>query len=257
MFKFEVPVFAHKSLLKKDMLDELRDYPLQIIRMMLKGCGDGILKGTKITWENNILKVHSGLLVHEGNIYRMEEECALPCKPTGRLTFIKISFSTMDYGKESMGGSGNIYIDESPPQKKEMEIGRFLLQKGARLRTEYENFEDYQTEFDTLNKIHAPYICQGGVGVCPEILMTYANELLKTETESPYDISFAMQVLGSQGQCAGELVEWYIEKNMGKKMEGYSNLLLYEKLKQILQERKNGNTDWGKKQGSIRQMLLL
>lgn len=41
MFKFEAPVFVHKNILKKDMLEELRDYPLMVSRMMLEDSGDG------------------------------------------------------------------------------------------------------------------------------------------------------------------------------------------------------------------------
>lgn len=33
MFRYEYPIFEHKNLLKKSMLDELRDYPLSLSRM--------------------------------------------------------------------------------------------------------------------------------------------------------------------------------------------------------------------------------
>lgn len=257
MFKFESPVFVHKNILKKDMLEELRDYPLQISRMMLEGCEDGVLKGTEITWEEGLLKVDPGLIFHGGNIYRMEERCSMNCPPADQLTYIKVRFVTMDYEKDRMGGMGDVYMDEVPPENGEIELGRFRLQEGARLRTAYENFDDYQTEFDTVNRIHMPFIGEGSPGLWPRLLMEYAYELLRTGTENIYDTCFAMQILGAKGKIAGELTAWYVEKSTKKKAGNLSNGFLYEKLREILKERKNGNSDFDTKQGHTRQMLLL
>lgn len=257
MFKFESPVFVHKNILKKDMLEELRDYPLMISRMMLEECGDGVLKGTGITWEDNVLRVHPGLILYGGNIYRMENACSMSCPPSGQLNYIKVRFVTMDYEKDRVGGFGDVYLDDKPPEDREVELGRFRLQEGARLRCEYENYEDYQTEFDTVNRIHMPYVCPGGTGLWPELLGEFALELMDTGTEGVYDVSFAMQILGAEGKISRELVTWYIEKNTGRKITDFSNGSLYEKLLHILRERRNGNSSLNGQKGGTRQMLLL
>lgn len=257
MFRFESPVFVHKNILKKDMLEELRDYPLIISRMMLEDCGNGVLKGTGITWEDQVLRVHPGLILFGGNIYRMEEECSLMCPPVDQLTYIKVRFVTMDFEKDRIGGLGDVYIDERPPEDGEVELGRFRLQEGARLRCEYESFEDYQTEFDTVNRIYMPYVCPGGTGLWPKLLMEFAIELMKTGTENIYDVSFATQVMGAKGQISQELVVWYVEKNTEKKVTDFSNRLFYESLLHILRERKTGNSGFTRPQNNTRQMLLL
>ncbi len=257
MFKFEAPVFVHKNILKKDMLEELRDYPLMISRMMFADCGSGVLKGTDITWEDNILKVHPGLILHGGNIYRMEEACSLRCPPVDQLTYVKVRFVTMDFEKDRMGGFGDVYLDDRSPESGEIELGRFRLQEGARLRCKYESFEDYQTEFDTVNRIHMPYVCPGGVSLWPQLLMEFALELLKTGTIDACDISFSMQILGNKGQIAQELVSFYVEKNRGKKITEWSNQLLFEKLLHILRERKAGSGTGKGLQNNTGQMLLL
>lgn len=257
MFKFESPVFVHKNILKKDMLEELRDYPLQISRMMLEESSDGVLKGTGITWEDNVLKVHPGLILSGGNIYRMEEEKSLNCPPTDQLTYIKVRFTTMDYEKDRMGGLGDVYLDGNPPENGEMELGRFRLQEGARLRTEYENLEDYRTEFDTVNRIHMPWVCPGGAGLWPGLYMEFAKELMETGTNNVFDVSFAMQILGTKGQIAGELAVFYVEQNLGKKIKDHSNIFLYEKLLYILRQRRNGNNSLKGPESGTGQMLLL
>lgn len=257
MFKFESPVFVHKKILKKNMLDELRDYPLVISRMMFAECGNGVLTGTDITWEDNVLRIQPGLIAYGGNIYRMENTWSMDCPPTDRLTYINVRFVTMDYERDKMGGIGEIFLSEEMPEHHSIELGRFRLQEGARLRTEYENFEDYQTEFDTVNRIHMPFICPGGAGLWPVLLRDYAMELLATGTDNPFDIAFAMQLLGTGGQAATELLQWYIAKDGEQRMMSLPNGVLYEKLLHILRERKNGNSGMNKPQKGTRQMILI
>lgn len=257
MFKFESPVFVHKNILKKNMLDELRDYPLAISRMMLAGYGSGVLTGTEITWEDNVLKIQPGLISYGGNIYRMENTWEMDCPPTDRLTYINVRFVTMDYERDQMGGIGEIFLSEDMAEHNGIELGRFRLQEGARLRTEYENFEDYRTEFDTVNRIHMPYICPGGTGLWPVLLEEYALELLATGTNNPYDITLAMQLLGTGGQASTKLLEWYVAGNKEQRMTRLTNGQLYDELLHILRERKTGNSGFAKPQKGTRQMILI
>lgn len=142
MFRYEYPVFEHKNLLKKSMLDELRDYPLSLSRMFFAGYGDGILEGCSLRWEQDVLYLEPGLLHYHGDIYRMEEPCPLACTATDQLTYLKVRFATMDYERGKRGGMGEIQLNTIPAENGEIELGRFRLQEGARLRTVYENFED-------------------------------------------------------------------------------------------------------------------
>ena len=257
MFKYEYPVFEHKNILKKEMLDELRDYPLSVSRMLLGEYGEGILTGCEIHWEKEVLTVHPGLLHYEGNIYRMEEPYTLECRPTDALTYIKIRFVTMNYGRDHKGGMGEILLSEEAPEEDELELGRFRLQEGARLRTVYENFEDYQTEYDTVNRIHVPFAQPDGVGLWQKLLMDYASELLETGTENVYDISFAMQLLGMQGRVTGRFVKMYVEKAGGRALTDGSNGAVYAGLLRILRERRAGESGWKRQEPLTRQMILL
>ncbi len=257
MFKFASPVFVHKSILKKSMLDELRDYPLAVSRMMLAKSGSGVLTGTEITWESNILKIQPGLIVYNGNIYRMETVREMDCRPTDSLTYINVRFVTMDYERDQTGGFGEIVLSADKPEHNEIELGRFRLQEGARLRTEYENFEDYQTEFDTVNRIHMPYICAESIGLWPTLLKEYATELLAAGTDNPYDLAFAMQLLGTGGHVASQLISCYIAHNERRRVTQLTNGEAYDRLLRILRERKSGNSGYDRQQKNTRQMILI
>lgn len=255
VFRYEYPIFEHKNILKKKMLDDLRDYPLFLSRMILGDRGDGILQGCGLAWEEGVLEAEPGLLCYHGDIYRMEESFAMDCVPTDRQTYIKVRFSVSDRERDYRRGVGEVYLDTNAPKEGEMELGRFRLQEGARLRTVYENFEDYRTEYDTVNRIHVPYLQPDGAGLWPQMLMAYGEELLETGTEDVYDISFAVQLLGTAGYVSAELVRRYagMAGNGGRE----DNSVLYAGLLRILKERKAGRRGQRKQEGAVRQMILL
>lgn len=257
VFRFEYPIFEHKNLLKKSMLDALRDYPLSLSRMCFAGYGDGILEGCGLHWDKDVLYLETGLLHYQGEIYRMEEICPLACAATDQLTYLKVRFATVDYERGRRGGMGEVLLSTIPAENGEMELGRFRLQEGARLRTAYEGFEDYQTEYDTVNRIHAPYAGPGGAGLWPQLLRTYAEELLETGTTNAYDVSFAMTVLGADGQAAPACISAYLTRAGEKAGEQPSNGEYYQKLLRILKDRQSGGV--GRRQAeSVRgEMILL
>lgn len=257
MFQYIYPVFERKNLLKKSMLDELRDYPLNFSRMYFAEYGDGVLAGCGIGWEKEELCIYPGLLRYGGNVYRMEEACRLECTATDELDYLKVRFATTDYERGRRGGIGEIVLDNIPPVHGEMELGRFRLQEGARLRTTYENFEDYRTEYDTVNRIHVPYIQSGGPGLWPQLLKVYAQELMETGTADVYDASFAMTLLGADGRVSPECVRWYIKKAGGVQESGMSNADCYKGLVDILKNRRNGGSGWQRQEGGRRQMILM
>lgn len=257
MFRYEYPVFEHKNLLKKSMLDELRDYPLSLSRMYFSTYGDGIMEGCGLSWDKNVLYLKAGLIHYDGNIYRMEEPCPLECPAAGHSVYLKVRFATMDYERGRRGGVGEILLNESPPENGEMELGRFRLQEGARLRTEYESFEDYQTEYDTVNRIHVPYVQTGGAGLWPQLLVVYAQELLETGTADVHDVGFAMTLLGNGGNVSPECVRWYVQRASGMKKGQMSNEDCYRGLLDMLRTRRNGGAEWKQQEGGRRQMILL
>lgn len=257
MFRYEYPIFEHKNLLKKDMLDELRDYPLSLSRMYFSEYGDGIMQGCELSWENDVLSLKPGLIHYGGNIYRMEKPYPLKCPATGQLTYLKVHFATIDYERGRQGGVGEILLSNDPPESGEIELGRFQLQEGARLRTVYENFEDYQTEYDTVNRIHVPYVQTDGAGLWPQLLRAYARELLETGTTDVHDVGFAMTLLGAGGHVSHECVAWYVHRAGDFDQEKISNADCYKALLTVLKNRKNGGNGWKHQEGNRKQMILL
>ena len=92
MFKYVYPQFEKKRLLRGEMLDQLRDYPKNYIKMSFQGYGDGVLAGCKLTWDNARLTVLPGIILYKGSLYIMETPYEMDCTALDRMRYLKYSF---------------------------------------------------------------------------------------------------------------------------------------------------------------------
>ena len=63
MFEYRYPQFQSKRLLRAQMLEELRDYPLRFARMMWQDYAQGVVSGCRISWVGRKLTVGGGLSI--------------------------------------------------------------------------------------------------------------------------------------------------------------------------------------------------
>ena len=119
--------------------------------------------------------------------------------------------------------------------EQELELARFKLQAGARLRSDYVDFYDYETEFDTVNRIYVPYAAPDHPGIWPQILKSFARELLKYAVTDPWDCAFCLQCLQRKEAMPYEAVRAYLHARLGQNKE-YTNMQMYGALKKILRE---------------------
>jgi len=128
----------------------------------------------------------------------------------------------------------NLNLSES-----EMEICRFKLKKGAVLRTNYTDFFDRATEFDTVNTINVPYAAKGGSTLAPEILRAFADEVKNFSLESE-DYNFCLAALSGKILNSAQII-FYIERRLKIELPAFvTNQTLYENLCLILNEIKGG-----------------
>lgn len=97
------------------------------------------------------------------------------------------------------------------------------------------DFYDYETEFDTVNRIYVPYAAPDHPGIWPQILKSFARELLKYAVTDPWDCAFCLQCLQSKEAMPYEAVRAYLHARLGQNKE-YTNMQMYGALKKILGE---------------------
>lgn len=257
MFQNTYPVFEAKRLLKKEMLDNLRDFPREWFDLQYRGYSDGILTGCELEGYEGGLRIMPGILYHQGIPYFLKKPFDVSVQADGKLEYLKVRF----LGKTIGAGQGEylsqIYIDERIPDPScELELGRFKLQVGARLRTEYVDFYDYATEFDTMNRIHVPYAALGQNGIWLQLLKCFAEELLHFPKHELADIAFCLNCMQLEKAMPYEAVKVYLNVRLRQDKE-YTNLQVYSALKNILREAGGKESAIGGKIGKKEGTLLM
>lgn len=135
-----------------------------------------------------------------------------------------------------------------------MELGRFKLQHGARMRTEYVDFADYVTEFDTADRIHVPYASPGHPVIWPQLLKRFAAEMLGTGTQDTLDCAFCMGCMQQKENVPYDAVKTYLNVKQDKDRE-YTPEETYHALKRILEEAKGTRRNHTAEKGSKLLMI--
>ena len=239
MFYYGYPKFEKKHLLKTEMLEQLRDYPRCYTRLLFQGYGNGIVNGCELSWDENRLTVNSGMIYWNGELYFMEKPYPLECFPEDRLRYVIVRFEEERQEDGIIYGKTEICISRTLPQDScEMELGRFRLQEGAKLRYTYQNLQDYDTEYDTINRIYTPYAGMGGSTISSEILVRFAEEMMETELSDPFDITLVMNILANDGRVSRNVIIQYLKIKYEGIPVSDTNWNLYQGLLRMIANRK-------------------
>jgi len=258
MFHYEEPIFQKKRLLRVEMLEQLRDYPRNYLKLYFQGYSDGILCGCHVSWDHGQLEIAPGIIYHAGKLYFMEEPYQMECRAEDRMRYLKVQFMTEVREEGKIEGNTRIVLEDRKTDFScEMELCRFRLQDGARLRDAYENFEDYATEYDTINRIHVPFASYGKVTIWPEILKQFAKEVLERNSKNVYDDNFAMNILANQGQVPADCIGSYLQKRLEERKVRIGNQKMYEGLLEVLRQEKTGSPFRADVSGEQRSVMLL
>lgn len=258
MFENVYPVFERKRLLKVEMLSNLRDYPRELFEIMYQNYSNGVFAGTGLRVSGNAITIGSGILYWMGIPYTMRKEYSLPYEATEQLAYLKVKFLEKQDGVEQQTYLTQIYISAEPAEdEQELELARFKLQKGARLRTEYTDFFDYNTEFDTLNRIFMPYASAGKSTIWPEVMKTFARTLLDHSAKNPLDSTFGLSCLQSERGISSEMLCRYLNMRLDENRDTYSNREIYQALGRILTEQTGTGTIRRQENNIQKKMLLI
>lgn len=233
---YKVPVFTKGNLLSQEMLDAMKDYGVYGINNSYTGYSNGIVTGFKIHVEKGVIYIGEGLVRYEGRLLVSTESVTVPMTPAGQWQAVKLAIT--DYEKTKNFEHHHMDIEVSTNLEREanrMEICRVKLQNGANLRSEYRNFEDMETEFDTVNLINAQWSAYGEDSINPAVLLEFARQARKKNIANPNDTAFIQQILNCNGHALNrELIQFYINTRLERNRYDYTNMEIYEGLCRIL-----------------------
>lgn len=256
MFTYSYPHFNKGRILKTSMLEGLRDFPRDYIELYYRGYADGILAGTEVEVFPDKLVVSPGMVLHKGRLYMLTEPMELAYHATGRVNVLKLRFTAEETVSDMMISHSELLLDEETTcTSGELELARFKLKEGARLRRDYQTFADLATEFNTLHVIHVPYAAEGASTLSPIVMKDYAERLLRTGTSDPQELVFAMMCL-NEGTVARGVILHHIASRLGLEYREYDNAQIHRYLDRILANAGRGTGRSGMPVGGPHRMIV-
>ena len=132
MFQNIYPVFEPKRLLKKEMLENLRDFPRSLFGLQYQNYSDGILYGCDITGTETGMILLPGILCYKGVPYFLERPYPVSCKAEGKMAYVKVHFWDKTIGSGGEEYLSQIIVDEQEPdaeQELELRTEEFMQQQ--------------------------------------------------------------------------------------------------------------------------------
>lgn len=235
-----VPVFKDAHILRKSMLEALSDYAYLSGKLLHTGYGDGILSGCELTTTEDRIILNEGVFFYQGEMFFMKEPEEIFYFPTNTTTVLKLCISGYKEEKSLLYREMELVLEGEDGGKEGIELCRFKLQEGARLRYAYQDFFDRDTEFDTLNVIHAPYAVKGGSAISPEVTKAFAREMLAIKGLPTEDVQFCLQLLGREHPADNGMLAAYIGWREGKELKKQGNGAIFSGLARILKRSGSG-----------------
>jgi len=243
--EYKVPVFGVGPV-KRDMLLCLRDIALDEQSIRYYEYSDGIIAGCGLIEEGMKIGINHGIVKFGGRIYKLSGKALLPYEPTDTWTILKLRFGPRIQHKEYEHYAAELVLDGDVEIKpNEMEMGRFKLKKGSRLRTQYKDFWDMATEYDTVNLIEVRQSGKNGDTLSPVITTHFAREAFPYLRDNSLDSSFCTTCLSTGEAISRELITRYVCNRLSRDYERKSNVELHRALAEVL------NRISGKSSGDI------
>ena len=152
MFRREEVKFRSHTVLKATMLSLSCKAPMEYMKLQYSGWADGLLCGAEIIVGDNELTVQPGIILYQGNMFRMTESTQISYKANGRTMKLRLHFGECKETEAGKFYEADLSLTEETERRAgDMELVRFCLQEGAELRDQFKNFEDIGTQFNTLN----------------------------------------------------------------------------------------------------------
>ncbi len=250
------PLFKPKRILKSEQLEQLVDQSFSLPNCLYYKFSNGIVSGFEITADKDNLIVSHGVFRYNNEMFVVDKQFLIPYGHDDKLMYLKLCF----VGRKSTGEEDEnefyITLEDVPPTKSDIELCRFRLQKDAKLRTIYDDFEDMNTEFDTINLIYSPFSCKEGPTINLLILKRFIRELKQAKTDNAIDTQFIIQVSCTSNLIEAEGILSYLELRNEIYIENPSNIKIYKELKNIIKKEKSKERTPEKKPFSKRKIIV-
>ncbi len=253
------PAFERGRIMKKELLWALRDYSYSALQLQYRDYPDGIISGCGIRTEEDVLWIMPGIIKCQDFIFLLAEEEKIEYAATGKYVSLKFRVLEKNLLPDYTKYITEFVLDEEILRKpNEIELCRFLLKEGARLRTDYKDFYDIQTEYDTVNLADATWSAAGGNTLSKAVTDYFAQKVLECERADEGDIRFAYLLLQNKEAVRYEIIRDYIFRKTGVPKAEITVREAFRLLERILKGIRNGmdTHSLGRKE-DVRRMIIM
>lgn len=209
------PLFGRNRIIKTEHLLALRDYSFTHLAVEYQDYADGILCGCEVWPDESNLHVRPGMVKFNGFISLITEEQVIRFVPADQWCVLKMRMSQFDYPGDFQVHKMELALDTEIGRKaNELEVCRFKLRQGSRLRDDYQNLLDFSTEYDTINLLSATWSGQGEVSLAPAVTRYFAEQVLKENASSQADLNLAYLSLYQRGAVPYKILCDYVSRRL-------------------------------------------
>ena len=212
------PAFERGRIMKKELLWALRDYSYSVLQLQYQDYPAGIISGCHISIEDDMLIVGKGIVKCQDFIFLLTEEERIPYASTEVYVSLKFRVKSKDELPDYTRYVTEFVLDKDLERaENELEMCRFKLKEGAVLRTDYKDFYDIQTEFDTVNLADATWAARGGNTLSKGITDYFARKVLECKGADREDVQFAyFLVQNKEAVTYSILCDYIARKQIGE-----------------------------------------
>ncbi len=210
-----------------------------------------------------MLHIGAGMIKCQNFLFLLQKEERVRYAPADQYVSLKFRIIKREELSDYTRYTTEFALDDRLERtQNELEICRFKLKEGAGLRTEYKDFYDIQTKYDTVNLADADWSAQGGRALSKEVTDYFAKKVLECENAEDKDIQFAYFLLHSREAVSYQILNDYIARKSeaGNFRSTYAveGEEAFRKLEDILNEiRTGGNSRKNVKTVRNERMIIM
>lgn len=236
MAEIKIPVFESGCVLTREMLDLMKNVSLDTCNLSMAGFSDGIVSGCRVSMEGNVVSVERGIVKHDDQVFFIPAGLKAVVMPGNEWHYLQFRFG--DAVREDNFWVRKLTLEiakDDEEAKGAIEVCRFRLQSGARLRNEYKDYNDLNTEYDTVNEIYAKWSGYGKGTVSLRVLNCFAQEAIARGVQNPLDQSFIQMILNANGRSLSrDGIQFYLSSRLATPYKEMTNLEIYKGFAEVL-----------------------
>lgn len=256
MIEIKYPFFKKDRILKIEMLENIRDFPRDILDIYNENLSDGIVCGFIPSVDKEIITFSKGITKYNGSLYLLSKSISVSYCETESDTMIKINFYDETQDSDYKTTYIEIEIDDNINiLDNQQELGRFKLKRGAFLRSNYQDLYDFTTEYNTINIVNVKYAGYKESTLNPLILKYFAEESFKYKIQNNIDLSFCMLCMNNE-KIERKVIYNYISYRLDEDINSLTNIEIHNNLVKILNKIKSESKSINRKNKSSNKIML-